>query len=822
MKLLVVWAMIGHVSARTVLNASNPVSFFTTVADKMLRNTFNFGVTNIPVYTNGTLVYSPAVQRILQLSANVYDATTTNFYPSVFRPIFEYDAAGNVLIVGYTNLTSVSGLNTVSGANDPQLSAPWDLASLTNVGTSNTPILQNVYGVPWIIGAKKGFPAFNKFGMQTIVQVSRKLQVQRSSFPTMIGSTSFLTNQLLSFSISNIINAECWNSYSNTYPNPVAIFALDTLSMRITNDAGAPDQSFNHSQLSSTLTVTAWPGYNNVAPALSFTNPISDSAILLSNADFYFGSAPPGVSGFYPDMAGYGWESNKFDFPFPHFSLLTTNRLQLYMLDFSSGVHVIDYVHFAGPETALDITTTIESNNPPVIGYGVNMWSQAVDANGVPFGIKNQILESELPIGGNNGALYWQPNAVNEKGIDMFANFMGLISPYGSDQSDNTNYFFQVPYVPIATISQYTSWQVNDPLVHYLASDLNYFGTEVGSQLQTGVQVWYGKAGDVVPNPTYKMVNDRYQPWGMAAPIRYKTANYNFLNPYNLIYKDPLVWSADYWSFPTNLLSSLAGLGQVHRGTPWQTIYLKAGEVLQAGGIPGAGTNTWMAWTGDYNPADAAITVPVNDRPLVSLLIALLNTNDVTQLVSVNDPNPSDWLNTLNGLTVYSNSILMPPFAFRGLIPPAFDTYLMASNSPQAQIIANGIAQARALLPHQTFNLTGDILAIPTLTENSPWLNLSNTNLQYYGITDAAYEAVPAQLLLLLRPDSIGTVASTAGGWNLQFSGSDAFSYALQTSTDMVSWTTVSTNQPVGGYFTIPLPAQPILQKQFYRSVLLP
>ncbi len=38
----------------------------------------SFGITNIPVLANGQFVYTPAVQRVLQLAANIYDATTNN------------------------------------------------------------------------------------------------------------------------------------------------------------------------------------------------------------------------------------------------------------------------------------------------------------------------------------------------------------------------------------------------------------------------------------------------------------------------------------------------------------------------------------------------------------------------------------------------------------------------------------------------------------------------------------------------------------------------------------------------------------------------
>ncbi len=44
----------------------------------------NVNLGQIEIYP--TNQYTPAVQRLLQVAANVYDATTTNQYPSVFRP----------------------------------------------------------------------------------------------------------------------------------------------------------------------------------------------------------------------------------------------------------------------------------------------------------------------------------------------------------------------------------------------------------------------------------------------------------------------------------------------------------------------------------------------------------------------------------------------------------------------------------------------------------------------------------------------------------------------------------------------------------------
>ena len=74
----------------------------------------------------------------------------------------------------------------------------------------------NIYGIPWIIGAKKGFPNFNEFSMQSISQFTRKLQIDKHT----LGSdpTTWATNQMYVIGVSNIIGAEFWNSYSAGFP----------------------------------------------------------------------------------------------------------------------------------------------------------------------------------------------------------------------------------------------------------------------------------------------------------------------------------------------------------------------------------------------------------------------------------------------------------------------------------------------------------------------------------------------------------------------------------------------------------------------------
>src|SRR6202167_6223378 len=68
------------------LNTACPLNFFTNVASRLLSSQLGVNLTCLQIYP--TNQYTPAVHRLLQVSANIYDATTTNYYPSVFRPLF--------------------------------------------------------------------------------------------------------------------------------------------------------------------------------------------------------------------------------------------------------------------------------------------------------------------------------------------------------------------------------------------------------------------------------------------------------------------------------------------------------------------------------------------------------------------------------------------------------------------------------------------------------------------------------------------------------------------------------------------------------------
>jgi len=186
-------------------------------------------------------------------------------------------------------------------------------------------------------------------------------------------------------------------------------------------------------------------------------------------------------------------------------------------------------------------------------------------------------------------------------------------------------------------------------------------------------------------------------------------------------------------------------------------------------------------------------------------------------LLSVNNPNPNAWLATLNGMTALTNSTPVPSFAS----PPELDPLVISSNSPQAALIISAIQSARANQPGQFFSDVGDILQVTALTEQSPFLNDSNLIQQEYDISDAAYEAIPSQLLPRLRFDPIGSVALNNGQVSVQFAGYDGHLYAIQVSTDLAHWTTLSTSFPVNGVYTFAGPVSANGGPQYYRAILI-
>src|ERR1035437_2848083 len=124
-------------------------------------------ITNLHIPVWPTNYYTPSVHRLLQLAANMYDSTTNRtdstypktypYLPTIFRPVFSSPAgprggsSGQLSIIGYQEVTDASLAYDPTPPRDPTVSAemlatkPFDM----------------VYGIPLVIGAKKGLPNFN-------------------------------------------------------------------------------------------------------------------------------------------------------------------------------------------------------------------------------------------------------------------------------------------------------------------------------------------------------------------------------------------------------------------------------------------------------------------------------------------------------------------------------------------------------------------------------------------------------------------------------------------------------------------------------------
>jgi hypothetical protein len=818
----------GPATAGPAFDTSTPASFFTNVASRLLSRQLNLNLYQIQIYP--TNQYTPAVHRLLQVTANLWDAQNTNYYPTIFRPLFSIDAASNIFICGYLQVTNVAG------TSDPQLAPPYAVAALggmagvSPIADANGPV--NVYGVPWVIGAKAGLPNFNQMELLTAAQVTRKLEVSRTSLDPK--TATYATNQAYIVGMTNQFGVTFWNSYSNTYPRQLQVVVSDYVSMLMTNGSGKNVWPLYAWNFYTNVSIPVWPG---AAWGANRVQPPNETPQLTSfvRIDWPMVYLPPLV---YDDV-GQDFETASANFePLKQLSQLSvtiTNYLQAYILD---GNEVIDYVQLSDPGIAGGINQALADLNYPQPNYVHYQWSTnsySGDPN-VTCGVINQLAVSGNPSLAPPAGGQWTttPTPVGTTPSAEAAFFVGFFEPsfqYNGQTYVNRQSQIQAPYTPSRTVYASFLLQANDPLVHYNASDLNS---------QMGVQAnWYNgryyngvwaHSDDPVnaPLPVTPLspVGGRYQPWGNLGQMSGLGGPVD-ANPYNLAYKDPLVWSPDNWNFPTGQAWNLNWVGQVHRGTPWQTIYLKSTNILAltTAGFS-SGLITWQAWTGDYQTGgqaglfDANASAPVSDWQLVDSLAAMLNTNDLASRISINNPDPNAWAMELDGMTVLTNTATAPlPGALPQLSP-----LTISSNSAQAALIVTGILSAKTNFAEPSVVGIGEVLAAPQLSIQSPYLNLNlnttrGSRLQY-AINDQAYEAIPSQLLPLLRVDAVGRLVSTNGQMQAQFTGYDGHAYALQVSPDLSSWTSVDTNSPTEGEVDFMLPEQNHAA-QFYRTLLI-
>ncbi|MCS7090412.1 MAG: hypothetical protein RMN51_08920 [Verrucomicrobiota bacterium] len=746
-----------------------PLRFFTNAADRLLQAytaewlrsapaeyvlTYGtnrpFGVTNIPVWISNRFVYTPAVHRLLQLAANLYDARNTNRWPSVFRPVFSRQGP-DVFISGYEE---------VHGDPTPALSEPIEATEVPQGFGQRV----NVYGVPWVVGVKSGLPNFNEFAMQTVFDVTRKVKIRKPSLNAR--PDQFQTNQLYIISLTNVLAAEFWNSYRMDYTNPILVRVTGDVTMVLTNEhglmrlRGGPVLS-NTVRFAGITNLIRWPGYRtlqSVDPA-SFVIPVYTNVTFVPPAIWLQNSAELNTNLLaFPDLAG---------FPVPRFGLVVRTRLRAVLqLNGASGP-ILDYVQLNGLDEFRDLAmefSRTRTDDPNGLAWGL-LWDTnrigGTTVNHVTRGIVYQIRISLGDYGAN--AVDWTsyglpPGMSKDWEIDAFRVFLGL-SPLRFGNLVNTNLEHQVPFTPSRRISRHHTWQANDPLVHYLASDLRYWPAEEelrDESVKPGVPV------QLLEN--IGRLNKRFRPWG-GNPLESTDPR-----AFDMAIKDPGVRASDDWAFPTNLFPNVGWMGRVHRGTPWQTVYLKATHVA----ADGEGRAYWSRdWTGNTNLFDALNAAPAQDRLLFDLFTTDYDEISSRGRLSVNQTNLAAWSAVFSGVLALTNALPDTEVRLRWLrdpqrawltehyqsipIPPAgiydpFNTNLW----PPVVRLVDGINRARMntnLFPRRMFERAGDIMAAPELTELSPFLNRSAIQVQY-GLTDPAVERLPEQVLGLLKHES--------------------------------------------------------------------
>jgi hypothetical protein len=447
------------------------------------------------------------------------------------------------------------------------------------------------------------------------------------------------------------------------------------------------------------------------------------------------------------------YETNVIGYPQPHWGLMVTNDLRVVMVDTTAN-RIIDYVELSGPDSARDLTSEIISQS------GNDLWATNWNNNlKIPQGLANQVdvsLGLSSPDVANGGP--WPVSTPQdiaqqqENEIDGFRAYFKIGPLYQGNPGESeavaeagmTN-AMQAPFTPTFTVVQHVSWQANDPLVHFLANDLNW-----ANAIRTDRNVT--SLTDSSDGDNLGILNSRYAPWGILMSVGTDQVDQNTVN---LAYKDPLVKSSDNWDFPSYKFPTAGWLGRVHRGTPWQTVYLKSTNIL-AWVQNNTGPITWRDWTGNYNAFDAANAGPVQDWLLFDLFTTAFNDNATRGTLSVNqsadryDPvsNPTAglaaWSALFSGVVVPPNN----PTNSYTLINPA---------SPAGVNSALGMLVTSINYTRHNFTNTdglvgafeheGDILATPQLTDQSPFLDPAQTGYN----NDEMYEWLPQQVMSLLR-----------------------------------------------------------------------
>ncbi len=719
----------------------------------------DFALTNIQIYhvamrTNRDAglsnEYTAPVHRVLQLSANIYDNMTNRggnypYLPSIFRPVFAATAT-NVYITGWLEETNSRFVtNSWRFARDLILSDP----SLPPRLYPNV----NVFGQAVVIGAKKGWPNFNEVAVDVKAEVTRKLEFVKAK----LDGEVVATNQMHLLGLQGLFGVEAWNSYSNTFPRALRwhVSMQSQLALFATNNGIRtkvwPLSNNYQVNLLSDQTTNSWEGWVGETNLNSIKVPLFTNVVMLAGNNAMLRTSP-----YFTTNSTNGFEKS---FDSPTWNLEMTNYVQYWLVDPANNA-VVDFVNLGGLVTKMDIAkllmgpTAVNSSalppNTNVLTDSMLWVTNRFASNSLAsptLGVMRQIaISTNLPsVNRTMWAEYSMLLRDKEKSI---TNFQTFIDPRANPKERaKLGLRMEAPFNPTRVLVLHASWQANDPLVHYTATDLfNPLGNSVS----------YYRATEIpFQNSGLGRVNRRYSPWGGSSLRGGALVN----TDYSGFLKDPGITNSDAWFFPINQTTgnyfrypSIGWLGAVHRGTPWQTVYLKA-DAIEVN--KSEARLNWKKW----NNSDGSY--PTRDSDLIGLFTAAPNENATRGLLSVNQGNLAAWTAVLSGVPVISNSV--PNNAISRTTEPKFITRVIEPASDQVRAIVNGINNKRATQPAAVYSRVGDILRTPELSaapsmysgffNASPYLNVSTVNQASFALTDEVVEAIPRNILGLLKVD---------------------------------------------------------------------
>lgn len=508
--------------------------FFVETASDLLQQQFPFGATNIPIAE-----YGPAVHRLLQVAANVYDAARADADPAVFRPQFTSTSQG-VIISGYYQDNSAASVEA------------W-LAS-------------NPYGIPMIVAARKGIPNFNEFSSQTAVLAARRLEFRRRD----TNSWPYQTNEMYLIGISNVLGLEAWNSFTQAYNGPLEIMIGNQLTISVTNSDG-----LNYSKqttFSALSSMNPWPGFgrpdqpSSPVSRQSFRVPLFTNVITLTNSVYRFGPTPH----LEPGSATNMFTTNS-GFRTPEWHLSISNNLKYILL--KSG-RILDFVYLPNLTNHLNLSSDLLHTTAMLPGetFITRCWDTNRLAN--PGGGSSAVLtptagiQAQIDISLGNPAIsvtQWKQFSFDTvdkaAGIQSFREF---VFPMLYPGNSNTNLVQPAPFTPSRKLILSVHWEANDPLIHQLPEHLK--------DLTNNFSITFVRpsTGEMVTNQTLGRLNGRYNPW-FGPPLRSPQPQ-----DADARIKDPLVRISDDFDFPSGPEVNAHWLDRIHRGTPWQTLYFES------------------------------------------------------------------------------------------------------------------------------------------------------------------------------------------------------------------------------------------------------